>query len=195
MNKTVILITGTPAVGKTTTAKKLAKKLDALYINLSLLVHQYNLSQGYDKERNTIIINEKKVREKIKEILDSTIKKFIIIDGHYAASVVPKKKVAMAFVLRRNPIELKKFLGKRKFSENKLWENLESEILDVCLMDTLSKLEKTKVCEIDVTGKTIIDVINQILAVLNKEKKSKIGIIDWLTMLETKGLLDDYLKK
>ena len=35
MKKTVILISGTPSVGKTTIALKLSEKLDAFYMNLS----------------------------------------------------------------------------------------------------------------------------------------------------------------
>ena len=195
MKKTVILITGTPSVGKTTIAQKLSDKLEALYINLGLLVYQNNFHRGYDEKRKTIIIDEKKIKEKIKIIFDTTEKKMIVIDGHYAASVVPKKIVTIAFVLRRNPVELKKLLEKRNFHQNKLKENLESEILDICLIDTLSEIEKNKVCEIDLTGKSTSYGISQILAVLNKEKKCEIGIINWLDFLEKNELIDEYLIK
>ena len=64
--------------------------------------------------------------KKIQELIDSTSKTTILVDGHYAASVVSKENVTKAFVFRRNPIELKKLMEKRKFEGNKLWENLES---------------------------------------------------------------------
>jgi adenylate kinase len=195
MNKTVILIIGTPSIGKTTIAQELTKKLNACYINLSSLAYRYNLSQDFDETRKTVIINEKKMRKKIKEIINSTKTSNIIIDGHYAASVVSKEHVTKAFVLRRNPIELKKFMEKRQFHGNKLWENLESEILDVCLIDTLNELEGTKVCEIDITGKTVKEVTNYILAIMHNKKDCQIGKIDWLKMLKAKGIIDDYLKK
>lgn len=193
MNKTVILITGTPSVGKTTIAKKLANQLNALYINLGLLVFQYNLILGYDKKRKTTIVDEKKINKKIEKIIINSKKNIIIIDGHYAASVVPKNRVTIAFVLRRNPIELKEFMEKKKFKENKIKENLESEILDVCLIDTLSELKRAKVCEIDLTNTSTNDGIKQIIAILNKQKKCEIGKIDWLYFLEKNELLDDYL--
>jgi adenylate kinase len=195
MKKTVILIIGTPSIGKTTIARELTKKLSACYINLSSLVYTYNLSQGYDETRKTSIIDEKKTRKKIKEIIISTKTSNIIIDGHYAASVVPEEYVTKAFVLRRNPIELKKLMEKRHFHGNKLWENLESEILDVCLIDTLSELEENKVCEIDITSKAVKEIINHILSIISNKKECQIGKIDWLKMLETKGIIDDYLKK
>ena len=51
MNKRVILITGTPCTGKTTTAKELAATLvDCLYINLTEYAKISSLTQGEDKK-------------------------------------------------------------------------------------------------------------------------------------------------
>lgn len=195
MKKQVFLITGTPSVGKTSIALALTEKIDSLYLNLSCLALSFDLSIGFDKERKTTIINEKKMREKIQELIDSTSKTTILVDGHYAASVVPKEKVTKAFVFRRNPIELKKLMKKRKFEGNKLWENLESEILDVCLIETLYELEENKVCELDISGKTTEDVIHLMISIINNHKQCSIGKVDWLDMLEKNGLLDEYLKQ
>ncbi len=65
--KRVILITGTPCVGKTTTAKSLATKLGAQYINLTDFAKTYNLTSGEDEERHTTIIDEAAMRLKLKE--------------------------------------------------------------------------------------------------------------------------------
>ena len=62
--KRVILITGTPCVGKTTTAKQLADKLNAEYINLTDFAKTYNLTLGEDKERQTTIIDEEAMQAK-----------------------------------------------------------------------------------------------------------------------------------
>jgi adenylate kinase len=194
MNKRVILITGTPCVGKTTLAHQLSKQLNAAYINLTELAAKEKLALGEDKERKTIIINEDKMRRKIREILDKTDEDTVIIDGHYAAAVVPKSHVTRIFVLRRNPVELRALMEKNGFQGLKLWENLASEILDVCLTEALSKHEKDKVCELDVTGKTVEDAANEIMAILDNRKKCRAGGIDWLGMLETQGVLDEYLK-
>jgi adenylate kinase len=194
MNKRVILVTGTPCVGKTTIARQLSKKLDALYINLTELAEKENLTIGRDKERKTTIIDENKMRKKLRETIDTTEKSNIIIDGHYAAAVVPKSHMTHIFVLRRNPVELRTFMEKCGFQGPKLWENLASEILDVCLVEALSEHEKEKVCELDVTGKTVENVVTEILAVLGSRKKCRVGCVDWLGMLETQGVLDDYLK-
>jgi adenylate kinase len=194
MSKQVILITGTPCVGKTTVARQLTRELDALCINLTELAEKENLIMGKDEKRKTIIINEDKMRKKIREIIAKTEKNNIIIDGHYAAAVVPKSHATRIFVLRRNPVELRTFMEKCGFQGPKLWENLAAEILDVCLVEALSEHEKEKVCELDVTGKTVENVVTEILAVLDSRKKCRVGCVDWLGMLETQGVLDEYLK-
>ena len=190
--KRVILITGTPCTGKTTTAKHLATKLNADYINLTEYAKTNNLTLGKDKERQTTIINEKAMQQKLTETINATDNPNIIIDGHYAAAVTPKNLVTHVFVLRRNPKELKKLMQKNNFPEAKLNENLAAEILDTCLVEAL-QTQNGKTCEIDVTGKTPEDTTNDILAVINGKNKCQTGIVDWLGMLETQGLLDQYL--
>ncbi len=194
MNKRVILVTGTPCVGKTTVAQKLARELDALYINLTELAEKHSLTLGEDKERKTTIIDEEKMHAKISETIEITEKRDVIVDGHYAYAVVPKRYVTRIFVLRRNPIELRKIMEKCGFSGAKLWENLASEILDVCLVEALSEHDKEKVCELDVTGKTVESITREILAIIDDRKKCLVGCVDWLGMLEKESIVDEYLK-
>jgi adenylate kinase len=194
MDKRVILVTGTPCVGKTTVARRLSKKLDALYVNLTEFAATGNLVVGQDEKRKTAVINEDRMRQKLRETIDATEKNSVVVDGHYAAAVVPKSYVTQIFVLRRNPVELRELMEKCGFQGPKLWENLASEILDVCLVEALGKHEKEKVCELDVTAKTEESVVTEILAVLDSRKKCRVGIVDWLGMLEAQGVLDDYLK-
>jgi adenylate kinase len=192
--KRVILITGTPGVGKTTVAQQLTAELDALYINLTEFAKKHRLTLGEDRERKTIMINEEKMRAKIGETIDITKKCDVIVDGHYAYAVVPKLYATRIFVLRRNPIELRKIMEKCGFSDAKLWENLASEILDVCLVEALREHDKEKVCEVDVTGKTVENVTREIIAILDDRKKCLVGYVDWLGMLEKKSIIDEYLK-
>jgi adenylate kinase len=193
MNKRVILITGTPCTGKTTTAKQLAAKLDAHYINLTDYAKTYGLTLGEDKKRKTIIIDEEKMRAKLAETINTAYKTNIIIDGHYASAVTPTDLVTKVFVLRRNPKELKQFMEKCGFEGVKLWENLSAEILDICLVEAVQS-QPGKVCELDATGKTVKETVNEIMDVLDKGKKCYSGIVDWLGMLEREGLTDQYLK-
>jgi adenylate kinase len=191
--KRVILITGTPCTGKTTTAKQLTAKLNAEYINLTDYAKTYNLTLGEDEERNTTIIDEEAIEQKLKETVEASKNANIIVDGHYAAAVTPTNLVSNVFVLRRNPKELKEFMQKCGFSDAKLYENLSAEILDSCLIEAM-QMQQGKVCELDVTGKTVEENVNEILAVLDERKKCYAGFVDWLGMLEREGLTDQYLK-
>ena len=193
MNKQVILITGTPCVGKTTTAKQLSTKLNAEYINLTDFAKTYHLTLGEDKERQTTIIDEEAMQKKLKETIEASANTNIIVDGHYAAAVTPPSQVTHVFVLRRNPKELKTFMQKSGFSEAKMRENLSAEIIDSCLVEAM-QTQSGKVCELDVTGKTVDENVAEILEVLEKRKKCYAGIVDWLGMLEQEGILDEYLK-
>ena len=194
MNKRVILVTGTPCVGKTTLAKKLTAALNAQYINLTELAEKEHLAIGKDKERDTVIVNEDKMRLKLKEIIENADAADIVIDGHYAAAVTPKTAVTRVLVLRRNPIELRELMQKCGFSQRKQDENLAAEILDICLVEALRALPKKKVCELDVSGKTVDDTLNEALAILEGKKDCPIGCVDWLGMLEELGKVDEYLK-
>ena len=70
----------------------------------------------------------------------------------------------------RNPKELKEFMQKCGFSEAKLYENLSAEILDSCLVEAM-QTQEGKVCELDVTGKTVDENVAEILDVLDKRQK------------------------
>jgi adenylate kinase len=194
MSKCVILVTGTPCVGKTSVARLLTSKLDALYVNLTKLATHENLISGKDEQRGSVIVDEIRMRRKIREIIVHSAREHIIIDGHYAASVVPKKLVTYVFVLRRDPVELRKLMERRGFSGRKLWENLASEILDVCLVEALSAHKEGKVCELDVTGKNVEEVVAEICDILGGREKCCVGIVDWLGKLESEGLLGKFLR-
>jgi adenylate kinase len=191
--KRVILITGTPAVGKTTTATALAAKLDAAYINLTDFAKEHNLTLGEDTQRGTLIVNDKLIQVKLAEAIAASEKKDIIIDGHYAAAVTPHQHVSHVFVLRRHPRELKQFMEQKGYRGSKMWENLQAEIIDICLGEAVETYPE-KVCELDVTSKTTQKIVEEIVAVLDKRKTCISGLIDWMSTLEREGVLDEYLK-
>jgi len=192
MNR-VILLTGTPCVGKTTTAKVLAEKLGAVCINLTEYTKAHGLILEEDKERQTIVVDEQAMGKSLGESISAT-KTDIIVDGHYAAAVTPAEFVSQVFVLRRNPIELRTQMQQCGFSEAKIEENLSAEILDSCLIEALQHQQQDKVCELDVSGQTTTAIVEDMLEVLNRTKKCCSGFVDWLGMLEREGLTDKYLR-
>jgi adenylate kinase len=191
--KKIILVTGTPGVGKTTVSNKLASKLNALCVGITDLVREKRLFASVDEARQTLIADTEEVSNHLQEIVKSS-KGNIIIEGHYAVDVVPKEEVDTVFVLRRDPSELKEKLEQRGFVGKKLWENLAAEILDVCLLDALVACGEEKVCEIDVSGKSVEEVMEEMIMVLENSKACRSGIVDWLGKLEDEGCLGEFLR-
>jgi len=192
-NKRIILVTGTPCVGKTSVSKKLSIKIDALHIDLAELVKKEHLYSEIDKERASLVADIDKVSERINEIIGKS-KTSIIIDGHYSVHVINPKNMDFVFVLRKNPKQLKILMKKRGYADKKLWENLAAEILDVCLSEAIEICGENKVCEIDTSEKTVNKVVDEMLMIIEEKAKCKIGIVDWLGKLEEEGILDDFLK-
>jgi adenylate kinase len=188
-----ILVTGTPGVGKTTISHRLASNLGAQCIGITELVKKQKLITGIDENRQTLVADTEKVSKQLQQILAKTAGT-VIIEGHYVVDVVPKKEENTVFVLRRDPRELKSALEKRGYEEKKLWENLAAEILDVCLWDALSVCGADKVCEVDVSGKTVEAVVEEMVLVLEQRKECRYGIVDWLGKLESEGQLEEFLR-
>ena len=191
--KRIILVTGTPAVGKTTIASLLASKLDATHIDLTELVKREKLISGVDEKRETLIADIDQISKRLQKIIRAS-KRDIIVDGHYAVDVIPANDINLVLVLRRSPDELKKEMEKRGFREKKLRENLAVEILDICLWEAVSTCGQGKVCEIDVTGREIEEVVEEAILVLKGKKKCRVGIVDWLTKLDRENRLHDFFK-
>ena len=113
--KRVILITGTPCTGKTTTAKQLAQKLNAQYINLTDYAKTTRLNARRRQTTQNHHNQRKSHATKTRRNHQTHRKADIIIDGHYAAAVTPPNLATHVFVLRRNPKELKQFMEKCGF--------------------------------------------------------------------------------
>jgi adenylate kinase len=145
-----IIVGGTPGTGKTTLAKRLAKKLNFHYLDVNKIIEKYNISEGYDKKRDTKIIDTKKLNLALtKEIRNfKQSKEGIIIDSHLS-HYLPKKYVDLCIVTKCNLKELENRLKKKKYSKSKIRENLDAEIFDVCLNE--AKENKHKIMSVDTT--------------------------------------------
>jgi len=193
INNRVIAVTGTPGVGKSSTSKMLASKLGAMLISLGELVEKEKLYSEVDEKSGSLIPDIKRLSKRLREIISNS-KQGVVIEGHYSVDVLPKSKVHLVFVLRRHPEELKTILEGRGFRGEKLWENLMAEILDVCLWEAVRRHGTQKVCEIDVTGRILEDIVEDMIATINNKGECKTGFVDWLGQLEAEGKIDEYLK-
>ena len=190
----IILITGTPGVGKTTVATKLASKLKAQLVNVGDLVRNENLVAESDKERGTLIADIKKVRARIRSMLRKA-QGDTVVEGHYAYDVVSRESKPYVFVLRRDPDALEASLKSRGYDEKKIQENVAAEVLDVCLIGAMKRLGPERLCEIDTTSMNVESVAKEVTAILKGEKPMEYGKVDWLGRLEEEGRLERFLSQ
>ena len=147
----IIIVTGTPGVGKSVIAKNLAKKLKFDYIDINKFVKDNKVYEGYDNKKRCYVVDVKKLNEAlVKEISD----KGVVIDGHLS-HYLDKKYVDWCVVVKCDLKLLKKRLKKRRYGKEKIRENLDSEIFDVCLSEARELQDRILVvdCKVkDISG-------------------------------------------
>ncbi len=192
MKKLRLVITGNPGVGKHTSAKIIAERMDAEIIDINNVAIDNNAigkktDRGFDVDVKRLVrLLEKQLKAKGE----------LVIVGHLAPYVLKPAGLSLVAVLRRSPYELEKTLKKRGYSVDKVKENVASEILGTSLYDSLKTFGKRKVAEFDTTNKTPQATADEILASLQKKPKprSKLLSIDWLMLVSEKGDMHRFFK-
>lgn len=183
----VFVITGTPGTGKTTVSRILSKKLNAPHIELS----RYAKEKGYiieeDEARDTSVVNMDALGEAI--IGEISSKDTAIIDGHYGQDLLDPSTVDMVFILRRKPWDLKPVLESRDYSSEKVWENLEAEIMGVITHQSIELYPEGKLFEIDTSDRIPEETAEEITSLLHEGNREKFKPIDWVEAPETLRLL------
>ena len=144
----VICITGTPGTGKTTLSKKLAKRLDYEYVDVSRLIEKNRLFSGYDRKRKCCIVDTKRLNEFLIQSIIKNSKKSLIIDSHLSHHL-PKKYVDLCIVAKCDLKELQRRLKKKGYNKEKIRENLDCEIFDICLNEAKENKHKIRVVYTD----------------------------------------------
>ena len=140
-----LVVTGTPATGKTTLAKALAKKAGAELISINDFVKARKIGR---KDRKGEIVVEPAALEKA---LNAELKgkKGYVVEGHLACEIrLPADAV---IVFRCDPVKLRARYRKRGYSAEKSRENLLAEALDYCLIKSEEAYGRGMVLQIDAT--------------------------------------------
>lgn len=133
--KKAILLTGTPGTGKTTVALYLKKKGYPV-VNTTELVQQDRLYEEYDNDRDCYVVDGAKLSQVLHELILNNEKSLpLVIDGHVA--IIDKEYLKKCIVFRCSIKQLRQRLQQRNYSEQKIAENVQAEIMEVILTDIL----------------------------------------------------------
>ncbi|NON62064.1 adenylate kinase family protein, partial [Acidianus sp. RZ1] len=127
----IILVTGTPGVGKTSVAKEIARKLSLEYVHVSEFVLKNNLFSSYDPVRETYEIDDEVVARSLNEYLKT---KDAVVESVYPSLL---DNADLVIVLRRNPLSLYEELKERGWPELKVAENVEAEAIGYVLQEAM----------------------------------------------------------
>ncbi|MFX1377789.1 MAG: adenylate kinase family protein [Promethearchaeota archaeon] len=192
-----IIISGTPGCGKTSVAKEICNFLSAKMLSLNELAISDNFSFEYDEERKTYIVDFEIflpfVLEKINELQKAKLR-FLIIESHFS-DIIPENLIDFVFILRCDPDVLYKRLEKKNYTQAKIIENIQTEILGNCANFFIQKQPKFPLFEINTTNLSINSTAKIIVDIVLGNKDGnlyRIGKIDWLEKLFQENRLEKF---
>jgi len=172
-----IALTGTPGTGKTSVSKILIKN-GIKVIDLNDLATSKNFVSGQDSKRKSTIIDTVKLNHYINR--NFTANDTIIFESHLSHLLKCMDKI---IILRCHPVELQKRLKTKGWNKEKIQENVEAEILDIILSESVKVHDKKKLFEIDTSERSPKELTVSIIELIDRKfddvKNYKIGSIDW----------------
>ena len=183
-----LVITGNPGVGKHTTAFELKKILDLVLIDINDLAVQHHAFL----QTPNLEIDSRKIATIIESKLGDSQRTVIV--GHLAPYVLKKEWIDLTIVLRRSPYAILSTLASRKYSAEKIRENVASEILGVILYDSVQRFGKEKIAELDTTQTTSTEICEKIISLIEGKTGRKIGVVDWLSLVNERGDVGRFLE-
>ena len=172
-----IAVTGTPGTGKTTATNLLESRTDIggdlEVIHLGEIIESEEFYTSIDENRDSKIAD----LEGLATWLDG--RDDAVFESHLAHHF-PADRVA---VLRCHPRELKSRLLDRGESERKARENVESESLDVILVEAVERHGLESVYEIDTTDREPDAVAGELETVVRGDREPSAGEVDYVGYL------------
>jgi adenylate kinase len=167
-----IALTGTPGTGKTTISNVLKDEFGLKVVDLNKVISAFQYYIGWDDNRNCGVVDLEALRA-------HPFEDGLVIEGHISHHL----SVERVIVLRTNPAVLRGRLQEKGFSEKKIRENIEAEILDVILIEALG-LHGNNVYEVDSTGglRTTAQLVWEITQGYTLER-FVVGRYDWTSYL------------
>lgn len=169
----IIAITGTPGVGKTTIAE-LFSEGDFTILSVKDLAKQYGCEGDFDESTQSMDIDIHRLAEQFESnLLDDAI-----VDGHLSHFL----EVDGIVILRCNPSVLQERLAKRDYSESKIKANVEWEMISGTWSEIIEFELEQPILELDTTNSSPTEIYEQIIKWVNEgySQDSMTARIDWL---------------
>ena len=158
-----LIVTGSPGTGKTTVARKLAKKLKCRYVNERELALEKGIGK-IDHDSNELVLPltalKRVASEKFRE-------ENIVMEGHVLCEV--RLKVDAVIVLRVHPEILESRLEARGYNAEKTQDNVFCEGIEYCTKHALRNYGKKRVIETR-NEKEIKETLNNIILELKNRE-------------------------
>lgn len=140
-----IILTGTPGCGKTSHASLLIQQVPELRnFNISDFAKEKGCIDGHDEVRASDIVDEDKLLDALEPELELG---GAIVDWH-VCEIFPERLIDLVIVLRCDNSILFERLTKRGYSENKVQENLDVEIMDMLIQEANDSYKQELVIEL-----------------------------------------------
>ena len=173
----MLVLTGSPGVGKHTVSEELARVLDYEIVD----VNKEAIKAGMPKLDDSIDVDV----EHMKGLLKGMLTEKSLIVGHLAVYVISKTQVSKAIVLRKNPYDLIQIYEKRNYTDEKKNDNLGSEILGTIAYDSIKKFGEDKTFQVNTTSLTQKQTVKKIENIVYDNSGG--DTVDWLTEISKKN--------
>lgn len=120
-----------------------------------------------------------------------------IDDLNPCLSKILEYKNIIGIILRCEPLDLEKRLIERKYPPQKVFENIQAEILGDCTKNMIEILKEKQVFEINTSEYTldqILEIMDMIVNNHENKKKFQAGQIDWLQFLGKNNKYDKFFR-
>ena len=167
----LVAITGTPGTGKTSITEHLSS-LGYHTISLDKILTEQGLMGEYDNYYDSHIIDIGLLKN-VKVGMES----LTFVEGHLSHYL----PCDLIIVLRCNPKIIENRLRARGYSANKISQNVESEVIDQILVESIETDSPT--FEIDCSDKTIAEVGEAVIQIINGDVDDHLpGKVNWLEL-------------
>jgi broad-specificity NMP kinase len=139
--KLIVAITGTPGTGKSTFAKELSRRLRSCrVIEINSVAKEHDLYLGSDMFGSKIV-DLRRLNSALRSEIRETDKDIVIIVGHLVPELHMGQEITIT--LREGLKELAGRLERRGYQKEKIRENLISEAVDYCGINSRERCERT----------------------------------------------------